>query len=65
MADEKQLKDQVVVVTGGGRGIGASIAVACAKEGARIALVARTVEQLNRSSIISNPDFQSRRAASI
>lgn len=47
MAEERKLQDQIVVVTGGGRGIGAAIAVACAKEGAKIALVSRTVEQLN------------------
>lgn len=44
---ERKLEGKVTVVTGGGRGIGAAIAVACAKEGARLALVARTLQQLD------------------
>tara|TARA_Y100000588_G_scaffold375913_1_gene452918 strand:- start:9388 stop:10134 length:747 start_codon:yes stop_codon:yes gene_type:complete len=47
MSEEKELEGKVVVVTGGGRGIGAAIAGSCAREGARVGLVARTVEQLN------------------
>lgn len=40
------LKDRVVVVTGGNRGIGKGIAMACAKEGADLAICARNAEQL-------------------
>jgi 3-oxoacyl-[acyl-carrier protein] reductase len=37
---------QRVVVTGGGRGIGRSIALLCASEGARVAVVARSESEL-------------------
>ncbi len=38
------LKDRVVVVTGASRGVGAAVAVACAKEGAKLVLAAKTLE---------------------
>ena len=41
-----KLNGQVAVVTGAGRGIGAATALACAREGARVALVARTTAQI-------------------
>ena len=40
------LANQVVVVTGGGRGLGRAFAVALAHEDARVAVVARSSEQL-------------------
>ena len=39
-----RLKDRVVVITGASRGVGAACAVACAKEGARLVLAAKTVD---------------------
>lgn len=41
------LKEKNIIITGSGRGIGKSIALACAKEGANIGLVARTRDELN------------------
>ncbi|MBV6422270.1 MAG: (S)-1-Phenylethanol dehydrogenase [Steroidobacteraceae bacterium] len=40
----QRLKDKVAIVTGASRGIGAAIAVRLAAEGARVAMVARSVE---------------------
>jgi citronellol/citronellal dehydrogenase len=39
-----RLKDQVILITGASRGVGAACAEACAAEGAHIALAAKTVE---------------------
>ena len=38
------LKDRVVVVTGASRGVGAALAVGCAREGAKLVLAAKTVD---------------------
>jgi len=40
------LKGKNVVITGAGRGIGKAIAIACAKEGANLGLVSRTMGEL-------------------
>lgn len=40
-----RLQDKVVLITGASRGVGESCALACAREGAHVALAAKTVEQ--------------------
>jgi len=41
------LKGKTIIITGSGRGIGKSVALACAKEGANVGLTARTLDELN------------------
>lgn len=41
-----KLQDKVAIITGGGRGLGRSVALTFGKEGANVALAARTKEQI-------------------
>ncbi len=43
------LKGKNVIITGAGRGIGKEIAISCAKEGANLGLISRTIEELNNT----------------
>ena len=44
-----KLKDKVAVITGGGRGIGKALALHYAREGAKLALCARTSTELDQT----------------
>ena len=46
-----KLKNKIAVITGAGRGIGRSIALAFADEGADVVLTARTPEQLKETAM--------------
>jgi 7-alpha-hydroxysteroid dehydrogenase len=59
--DRFRIDDQVAIVTGGGRGIGAATAVALAEAGADVLLSARTSEQLD--AVAAQIEAAGRRAA--
>jgi len=45
-----KLKDKIAIVTGGSQGIGKSIAIAMAREGAKVTIAARTASRLEEAS---------------
>jgi len=45
-----KLSNKIAIITGSGRGIGRAIAIAFAKEGAKVSLVARTISELEETS---------------
>ena len=50
MSLEGKLEDKVAIITGAGRGIGRAIALGYAVEGARLALIARTPDELEETA---------------
>lgn len=46
-----RLKDKVVIVTGGSKGIRKSLAIFLAKEGANVIIAAREKKHINKSEV--------------
>lgn len=52
-----KMKDKVVIITGGGKGIGLGISTAYAKEGANLVITGRTAETLDKSKKYLEENF--------
>ena len=48
MNNENKFKDKVVLITGAGRGIGKALAIGFAKAGAKVACLARSIEEISK-----------------
>lgn len=55
-----RLKDKVVIITGGGRGIGYGLSRAFAKEGANLTITGRTVETLEKAKAQLESEFKTK-----
>ena len=59
-----RLKDEVAIITGGGRGIGRAISMALPSEGAIVVIAARTLSRLDET-VQNKPFYQALEVAAM